>query len=648
MKKASSYYNRFLLSTCLPVFAFTLCNAPVANAGFEWTPPPKVEPAPLPPIETKDAVVPEPVTSEPLTEDVMPDAPAVLTEEPAIEIKVLENDQEVETPEIETPVEEIPAPIAETPSPEVEVEVVIEEIEDLEDDAVVEIKMEEAEPVQEISVIETIEEEDKNEATTIEEIVVQEDMQEEVNAVDVQTDVEVTEPVEDDNSLTINPYPLEKAEEEAEQEQSNVVVEAPKEVIHWNTPESFDVIEGFGADMPLALALRQIVPPSYAFSFGEGVNPGTKISWDGGKPWNTVLTDALSPLSIDFKIHGKRLLLNRVAVKAAPAPVSEDASAMQESAEPVEIIEPQEEASLEDVIDDVIKAETVEQASETEEKAMDDSVPAEKAEDTAVIDITDAANNAPEIAHQQEESINAPAPEIIAEDASESMEKLEESVTTSSEEGIQPVEIIEGQVNEIPSPDAEALSEAIEAPVEETVVPRKAVLDPGQVESQQPEAQSTPEAPAFLDEKKNELEKEAKSASENAVIEVASVDPIASLDAGTQESGEDSSPAEELEQIVPSSAPEAHLSSYRNTPSNEVKVWDVKSGARLQDVLEQWAQDENIQVLWNASQDYEVNTTLFINGTFENAIEVLLSKGVETAPDYKITTDGAYTLRVTD
>ena len=46
-----------------------------------------------------------------------------------------------------------------------------------------------------------------------------------------------------------------------------------------------DVV-GFGTDMPLALALRQIVPADYAFSFGENVNPGYRVSWSGGKAWD--------------------------------------------------------------------------------------------------------------------------------------------------------------------------------------------------------------------------------------------------------------------------------------------------------------------------------------------------------------------------
>lgn len=73
--------------------------------------------------------------------------------------------------------------------------------------------------------------------------------------------------------------------------------------------QSKDVLQGFGADMPLAMALGQIVPPNYAYSFGEGVNPGLKISWNGGKPWTDVLTEALKIHKLSYEITGKKLVL---------------------------------------------------------------------------------------------------------------------------------------------------------------------------------------------------------------------------------------------------------------------------------------------------------------------------------------------------
>lgn len=71
-------------------------------------------------------------------------------------------------------------------------------------------------------------------------------------------------------------------------------------------------ISGFGKDMPLALALRQIVPPEYQYAFADGVNPGTRISWQGGRPWDEVLSAALSPAGYTPSIREGRVTI-RVA-----------------------------------------------------------------------------------------------------------------------------------------------------------------------------------------------------------------------------------------------------------------------------------------------------------------------------------------------
>lgn len=65
-------------------------------------------------------------------------------------------------------------------------------------------------------------------------------------------------------------------------------------------------VVGFGSDLPLALALSQIAPADYTFSFGTNVNPGAKISWDGnGKPWDQVISEALAPHGLQANIRGK-------------------------------------------------------------------------------------------------------------------------------------------------------------------------------------------------------------------------------------------------------------------------------------------------------------------------------------------------------
>jgi len=106
----------------------------------------------------------------------------------------------------------------------------------------------------------------------------------------------------------INPYPLgNQATAKGESEQH------------------YEDIVGFGSDMPMALALRQIVPPEYSFSFANGVNPGYRVSWEGGRPWNEVVRDMVAPLKLSALIKGNTVQIiqngsNMSAVQRSPEP----------------------------------------------------------------------------------------------------------------------------------------------------------------------------------------------------------------------------------------------------------------------------------------------------------------------------------------
>lgn len=80
------------------------------------------------------------------------------------------------------------------------------------------------------------------------------------------------------------------------------------------------LVEGFAKDVPLALALRDIVPPSYAFVFASGDIAGMKASWRGGKVWTEVLKSALDKLDLQSSISGNVVTISKKGTAAA-APV---------------------------------------------------------------------------------------------------------------------------------------------------------------------------------------------------------------------------------------------------------------------------------------------------------------------------------------
>ncbi|MCC7305014.1 MAG: TcpQ domain-containing protein [Alphaproteobacteria bacterium] len=93
---------------------------------------------------------------------------------------------------------------------------------------------------------------------------------------------------------------------------------------------SYEVVQGFGSDLPLVMALQQVVPSTYAYSFDSGVNPGTPVSWEGGKPWDAVVSDMVAPLGLQALVKGKIVQIGQVNARRIPA---ENHSALEQDAD---------------------------------------------------------------------------------------------------------------------------------------------------------------------------------------------------------------------------------------------------------------------------------------------------------------------------
>ena len=123
-------------------------------------------------------------------------------------------------------------------------------------------------------------------------------------------------------------------------EEEAVIVEDVAVVTYEETmpKQAYATAYGFAKDMPLALALRQIVPASYAFSFETDVNIGTRVSWQGGEPWNTVLKTALGQQNLSATVYDDRILIRnadmQVDIEPVDAPEVVEAVNMSASAAP--------------------------------------------------------------------------------------------------------------------------------------------------------------------------------------------------------------------------------------------------------------------------------------------------------------------------
>jgi hypothetical protein len=58
------------------------------------------------------------------------------------------------------------------------------------------------------------------------------------------------------------------------------------------------IARGFGDDVPLDFAVRQIVPHDMHVEYAETVDRQLRVSWKGGKPWRVVLTGLVAPAGL--------------------------------------------------------------------------------------------------------------------------------------------------------------------------------------------------------------------------------------------------------------------------------------------------------------------------------------------------------------
>jgi hypothetical protein len=72
--------------------------------------------------------------------------------------------------------------------------------------------------------------------------------------------------------------------------------------------------EGFGHQVPLAFAVRQIVPANVKVSFGGGIDAeALLVDWNGGRPWPDVLRSTLRPPGLLVTFRPNAVLIERAS-----------------------------------------------------------------------------------------------------------------------------------------------------------------------------------------------------------------------------------------------------------------------------------------------------------------------------------------------
>lgn len=259
------------------------------------------------------------------------------------------------------------------------------------------------------------------------------------------------------------------------------------------------ILEGFGSELPLALALQQIVPPEYAYSFAGGVNPGESVSWEGGKAWTQVLSEMLDAKGLRATIQGRS-----IQIKSADGMVSPRAEAESESNITTALAEtlantapaagdssesPEETVEKVEAVPPVYPPEVLGKSGQTQSRVL---ASISENEGLRLEDVSETVQmqGSPEAAAKAKREVSERAIGLIDDASATPPETTTEitsfAVTTTTRQ------VVEDSPVALPAPAAKpAPLAAPKAAVPGKVIQRRsAITDPGEQPSQQPEVQS--------------------------------------------------------------------------------------------------------------------------------------------------------------
>ena len=75
--------------------------------------------------------------------------------------------------------------------------------------------------------------------------------------------------------------------------------------------EAQALASGFGAQVPLAFAIRQMAPDGFDVILEPPADPNALVDWRGGRPWAQALAEAIQPLGLEVSLHEKTVTIRR-------------------------------------------------------------------------------------------------------------------------------------------------------------------------------------------------------------------------------------------------------------------------------------------------------------------------------------------------
>jgi hypothetical protein len=399
---------------------------------------------------------------------------------------------------------------------------------------------------------------------------------------------------------------------------ASVPVTAP----HSAAPQGGDVLAGFGADLPLVMAMQQVIPPGYQYSFTGGVNPGVLVSWEGGRPWQQVLADMLARQGLGFKVQENTVVVGYYASPAAPqqhtraelppsamqAEGTEDVPAPIDGTQPLSITQQQAAAAPVAPVTQAPAAATEERVHVRRHKKPFWKRLAwwQKADEPAA----EANDNSGERTASESDTATYWG-------TAETAEWRNEAPASDRTAGPgQPSYRPERLISQPPAPTPK--SEDRVAPGAPGMTAEPGLIDP-------PPALSTPP-------KSYPPEKSVEAAPAMTEDRAASADaPVASADAMMSASADGETGSARPVRVA--SAASAPASTTDSAVSDaETGNWQGGKGQTLRDVLKSWADKAGVELYWSIDYDYRLTDSVGYPGSFDEAVGRLLDKFAAVRP----------------
>lgn len=336
----------------------------------------------------------------------------------------------------------------------------------------------------------------------------------------------------------------------------------PASTIPVPPPSKYAEVQGFGSDMPLAFAMRQIVPPEYAFAFDPSVDHGARVSWNGGQPWDMVLTETLLPLGLASVIDGNTVRV--VPAGAAPAQMPVMQSAQVPAFTPAQPMAPYQGAApaappVNMLAPDPAPVREVYIARERPEKRTADSKPKKEKSFWS------------RLGFEKEEGWKK-APALTPGD-------------TSSYQEISPQS---GPVTDELSGDPD-----IAQPEPVTAIAEESAFSQHEAYMETSLAKPADQPVPLMDS----IEPVAQPVSAPAFVPPAETQPA---------------PAEQAKAQLP-------VDLY------EIRYWQGEKGDSLHNVLKDWSQTSHVELYWGPDEDYVLPEAVRLHGSYTDAVTRLLS-----------------------